>query len=192
MQNTELTYFPFLKKLSPLIPSPTFDSIFRDEKILLLQEQEYIPTVLNLINAARSSVRLMLYQIFYYKNETRKITNRFNHAILAAHARGATVRFITNRSFPKPLFHQYQNHALNQFARLGIQTAFLRDKRCLHAKTMVIDAQVIVLGSHNWSETSLKQNLEFSVAIRDKKTAQAFCNSFDVIWQEKVVMRDAK
>ena len=47
-----------------------------------------------------------------------------------------------------------------------------------HSKAIVIDEEVVILGSANWTESSLKRNWEASCLIRSKELAKQLLKDF--------------
>jgi phosphatidylserine/phosphatidylglycerophosphate/cardiolipin synthase-like enzyme len=53
-----------------------------------------------------------------------------------------------------------------------------REPRKLHAKTMIIDEGIVIVGSANWSENADSQNDENTLIIYDRFIANQFMQEF--------------
>jgi phosphatidylserine/phosphatidylglycerophosphate/cardiolipin synthase-like enzyme len=54
----------------------------------------------------------------------------------------------------------------------------------MHHKFMVIDGEIVVTGSYNWSAAAEERNDENLVVIRDRGVAGAFEREFERIWSQ--------
>jgi phosphatidylserine/phosphatidylglycerophosphate/cardiolipin synthase-like enzyme len=54
----------------------------------------------------------------------------------------------------------------------------------MHHKFMVIDGEIVVTGSYNWSAAAEERNDENLVVIRDRGVAEAFEREFERIWSQ--------
>ena len=59
----------------------------------------------------------------------------------------------------------------------------VRRRADMHHKFSVVDAEVVLTGSANWTETSLKKEANNLVVIRSRETAGAFAAEFTRLWQ---------
>lgn len=122
--------------------------------------------IIRLVDAARTSLVIETpYPAFDHK---------MRDAIIRASCRGVRVTIITN--------------SLKSTDRLAVYAAYQNDKRrlltagvrlyefcgdgCLHAKSMLIDDCVSLIGSHNFDSRSDHCNLEICVIIRDSDVAE--------------------
>jgi cardiolipin synthase len=87
--------------------------------------------------------------------------DEFVAAIERALARGVIVRLIVDRSIDDEM-----RVMLTGLATKGLEVGFSRTLY-VHAKLMVIDDRVAVVGSHNPTATSLDQNREVSMVVTD-------------------------
>jgi len=66
----------------------------------------------------------------------------------------------------------------------GIDIGYLPDNRCQHAKMLIIDRSMGIIGSHNWSPKSMTENFEVSVAIYHPGYLKDIQAHFDKIWEK--------
>jgi len=65
------------------------------------------------------------------------------------------------------------DEAAQRLATLGITVTWDDPKRTGHAKVVVIDGHLVVLGSHNWTRAALSTNREYALACDDPQLALA-------------------
>ena len=64
----------------------------------------------------------------------------------------------------------------------GAKVRYLEGRRIVHAKIILVDGVLLLAGSHNWSEGSLRRNFELSFLIRDNKIVKDVQNFFEREW----------
>jgi len=64
----------------------------------------------------------------------------------------------------------------------GLKVRFLPDGRCQHAKVLIVDNSLAIIGSHNWSPRSMVNNLEAAVVINDPGEVSEIKKYFERIW----------
>ena len=63
-------------------------------------------------------------------------------------------------------------HTANQLKKLGIHVAFDSNKTTTHAKIVVIDQHLCLLGSHNMTNSALGYNHETSLLVNSRELAK--------------------
>ncbi|MEM1518588.1 MAG: phospholipase D-like domain-containing protein, partial [Nitrososphaerota archaeon] len=54
----------------------------------------------------------------------------------------------------------------------------------MHHKFAVIDDEVVITGSYNWSAAAEDKNDENLVVLRDEEVAQLYRKEFERVWKE--------
>lgn len=67
----------------------------------------------------------------------------------------------------------------------GVPVFYDTPDRTTHCKFVVVDEEVTVVGSANWTYSGLRFNHEASVLIRSKEVSKAFKEAFDKIEVKK-------
>lgn len=95
-------------------------------------------------------------------------------ALVAAHRRGVDVRVILDQG------QRTEKYSSADFvSHAGIPT-FIDDKHAIaHNKIMVIDGEVIVTGSFNFTKSAEERNSENLLVIRDKNLAQKYEDNWE-------------
>ena len=90
-------------------------------------------------------------------------------ALVQAHKRGVKVEVILDRSRT-----EIENEQANFIAQNGVPT-FIDDKHTTaHNKLIIIDGNVVITGSFNFTDQSENENAENLLVIRDKGIADKF------------------
>jgi phosphatidylserine/phosphatidylglycerophosphate/cardiolipin synthase-like enzyme len=101
-----------------------------------------------------------------------------------AHEAGIQVRILLDRDRATD---PYRSTVINANAKAypethGVSCKFDREDRLLHSKYVLVDEDLVVLGSHNWSAGSYFLMDDLSVAVRSESLVQALRARFDTLW----------
>lgn len=105
--------------------------------------------------------------------------DRIAHEVLAAHARGVALRFITD--------NDKETDSGSDVARLraaGVPTAVDRTSAHMHHKFAIFDGQWLLNGSYNWTRSACAHNEENLVATNDATLLLQFQGAFEQLWRQ--------
>jgi len=101
--------------------------------------------------------------------------------LIAAHDRGLSVNVFTSGA------RNGKQSAARKLQESGIPVHLLSNGRSFHHKAIVIDDQLVIIGSHNWTLPALSESREISLAVRSAPLAfqmtQAIVSPFAAIWK---------
>ncbi len=124
--------------------------------------------IIPLIQAAKNSIKIVVFDWRWYPNEPGNPVQLFNHAVLTAKNRGVTIKVITNIK-----------EVVNLLNQQGCQAKYPESKQLVHAKIMIVDDKHLVIGSHNYTQSAFTMNREASVIIRDFSDIGPFLDFFN-------------
>lgn len=149
--------------------------------LVLLPNEEYFYRVYELMNRANSSIHVIMYVVKYDPEETaaRDPANALIAALKTAHDKGLDVKVIvddvTKSDYPETITYlKTQGIPVKLDPKSGITT---------HAKLVIIDGRIIIIGSHNWTESALLRNNEYSVSIHSSEVALEVERYFQNLWE---------
>ena len=124
--------------------------------------------ILSELKAAKTSV---LVQAYWFTSPT------IAKALVETHRRGVKVEAILDRSRT-----EIENEQADFIVQNGVPT-FIDDKHTTaHSKVFIIDGQVVISGSFNFTDQAEQENVENLLVIRDKTLADKFTAN----WKEHV------
>lgn len=143
-----------------------------NNQTLFTSQGPVVDTIERLLLEARFSVDAALY----------RITNpRLARALGQAQDRGIRVRMLVDRN-------KYQQTAVTRQIladnSLPFQAIYGRKKKGskLHHKFAVLDRQIVLTGSYNWTVDSEEKNFDHMLILRDPDLVVAYQQEFERLW----------
>ena len=122
---------------------------------------QYPKEIISRINSAQKNIYVFMYDWRWYKNDFSCEMSLINQALVRAVRRGVKVNAILN-----------SNEVIETLQSVGINAKKFNNKQLMHAKAVVIDEWVSIVGSHNFSESAMGLNLEISRVDEDETNAK--------------------
>jgi phosphatidylserine/phosphatidylglycerophosphate/cardiolipin synthase-like enzyme len=129
---------------------------------------EFPKKVIPLIDRAQKNLRIVVFDWRWYPNEPANPVSLFNQSIIRAHRRGVEVQVIANT-----------DDALKILRDLGIVAKRPATPKMIHAKMMIIDDDIVIIGSHNYTYNAFTMNHEISAIIRQGTNDAGFINFYN-------------
>ena len=129
------------------------------------------PEILRLLQQACHSIEI---ETPYFA-----ISKELKSILLDAARRGVHIRVLTNslESTDHPTVHAGFANERRWMLRAGIRIYELQGRNMLHAKSMVIDSRIAMVGSYNFDRLSESRNFEVALILTDCKFANQVSTS---------------
>lgn len=137
-------------------------------KIESVIAQEFPKKVVPLIQEARNSINIIVFDWRWYPDNIGSSAQIFNQAIIQAARRGVKVRVLTNCQSIINLLNQNK-----------ISAKKFHSKKLLHCKFMMIDDRHLITGSHNYTQSAFSANMELSVILKNLAEPDRFIKFFN-------------
>lgn len=137
----------------------------------LIVNGRYREQVVRLINGAKSSIDILMFEWKWYKKDVCCDATLINQAILRAKKRGVRIRGIVN--------HAKQ---MQELLEVGLTVRTNEAGTVLHSKCLIFDDKIVVMGSHNLTQNAMRSNIETSVIIHSENFAKEFGKYFESLW----------
>ena len=76
-----------------------------------------------------------------------------------------------------------KQESLDVLIALGFPREVFRFQPACHNKTIIVDGQVVMFGSHNWSNEGVKTNRDASLIFDDKEIAEYLSQVYEYDWE---------
>lgn len=127
--------------------------------------------VINWIEKANSSVFILIYSF---------TLDSIGDALVDAHNRNIDVKVV---------FEKSQISGYSEYQRLksnGVDVRNDTNSRSMHNKVMVVDGQVVLTGSFNWSANGEERNNENLIVVYGNHTANLYGEEFWKVWNTSI------
>lgn len=140
----------------------------------LVVDDEYTLAAIEMLDAAKSEVRLCAYAWRWYANEPEIGIQKLNTALYMLRERGVKVRALVDTEAMRLTFRD-----------LGFETRSVINTRMLHTKAISVDTSAILIGSHNLTKRANTDNYEASVMTGEFQVVDSFNRYFDAMWNTR-------
>jgi len=141
----------------------------------LLTPDNYVENTLNLIDSAQKSVWFQNQYITFRGNG-----EDFNEFKLLVMALKKKLRACDVRIICRDMMKQ---ESVDVLVALGFPRDVMRFQPACHNKTIIIDGETVMFGSHNWSNEGVKTNRDASLIFYDEEIAKYLAQVYDYDWR---------
>jgi len=139
---------------------------------LILTNEEYLPTLLKCIDEAKKEIFISIFS-FKAGEHKNSYPDRIAGHLARAVKRGVKVVVVLENTGKRSDELDIQNRRTGKLLEeKGINVYFDSPKQTTHTKLVVIDRRLILLGSHNFTQSALKYNNEISILLDSPDMAE--------------------
>ncbi|MFQ5863004.1 MAG: phospholipase D-like domain-containing protein [Candidatus Brocadiales bacterium] len=146
------------------------------DEVVPIIDRKYFPVVHEVMLNAKKSIICVMGMAQLSVNHPFGGESLLLRDLIGAKNRGLKVRMILEDN-PE----RNNKYAYNFLKDAGVAVAYDTEPVTTHSTFIVIDDELTILGSHNWTFGGLRINHEASVLIKSKEVAKAFSQAFEQI-----------
>lgn len=169
--------FIFFLLLSTFYPPPSIG--LPAEDIQLVTDAQYFEVAKKMIQEAKTSLRVMMFEMGYYEKHPNTPSNLLIKELIEAKKRGVKVEVILETREGDDRTTKRNRQTGKILSDGGVEVTYDPLFKTMHAKSMVSDGELVLIGSTNWVFSSLTSNNEVSVLIRSKEMARELVDYFN-------------
>ena len=169
----------FILSLLFFFHSPPYSLALPAEDVQLVTDAQYFQVAKKLIQEAKHSIQVMMFEMGYYEQHPNTPPNLLIKNLIDAKKRRVKVEVILEVREGEDRTSKRNRHTGKILAEGGVEVTYDPLFKTTHAKFMVVDRQLTLLGSTNWTYYALTSNNEASVLVRSKEVAQAMMDYFN-------------
>ncbi len=151
------------------------------EDLQLVTDAQYFQVARKIIQEAKSSIQVMMFEIGYYEKYPSTPSNLLVKELIHSKKRGVKVQVILEVREGKDRTTDRNRHTGKILSDGGVEVIYDPLFKTTHAKVMIVDGELTLLGSTNWTHYALTNNHEASVLIRSKEVAKALVDYFNQV-----------
>ena len=152
---------------------------------VILANENFLPALIKSIDEAQNEILISLFSFKAGKYKDSYPDQIASHLARAV-KRGVKVYIVLETSDKPSEELSMQNRKTGNFLqRRGITVFYDSPRRTTHTKLIVIDQKLVLLGSHNFTQSALKYNNEISVLLNNPELAANARRYILTIMQER-------
>ena len=151
------------------------------EDVQLVTDGQYFQVAKKMIQEAKSSIQVTMFEMGYYEKYPNTPSNLLIKELINAKKRGVKVEVVLEVKEGKDRTTERNRHTGKILSDGGVEVIYDSLFKTTHAKCMVVDGYLILLGSANWTYYALTNNNEVSVVIRSKEVAKGLVGYFNQV-----------
>jgi phosphatidylserine/phosphatidylglycerophosphate/cardiolipin synthase-like enzyme len=137
-------------------------------KVQTIIGSEFPKKVIPLIDQAKRSIEIIVFDWRWYPQNPGSTVQLFNQSLVRAARRKVKIRAIANN-----------NEIISTLTNVGIDAKKIISKKLVHSKLMIIDNRILIIGSHNYTQSAFQMNMETSLIIENDSTVERFLRFFN-------------
>jgi len=149
------------------------------EDVQLVTDVQYFEVAKKLIHEAKYSIQVMMFEMGYYDKYPNTPSNLLIKELMNATKRGVKVEVLLEVKEGEDRTAKRNRHTGKILSEGGVEVIYDPLFKTTHAKFMVVDGRLTLLGSTNWTYYALTSNNEVSVLIRSQELARAIIDYFN-------------
>lgn len=154
------------------------------EKVIKLSDDDYYYFLVNAIKKAKKKIYAVIFIVDPLKDpgsRIRKILDELSYA----RWRGLDVRLVVGHSDRTFVIDMCGRAAKKYCNSMNVPVKFSNpeDDSSLHSKYLVMDDNLVILGSHNWTNNDIFSSNEDSLALYSREVALDLSGEFYEIWE---------
>ena len=143
--------------------------------VIPITDRMYFTQVHDILKNSKKSIHMIVFEIKYYPTYQDSLENILVRDLIEAKKRGVDVKILVDGSFK-------ENSALDYLKKNGIDIRYDAENVTTHAKIIIVDNKIVIIGSTNWSYYSLEKNYEANVVLISELIADYFDRYFQRLW----------
>ncbi|MGM0568625.1 MAG: phospholipase D-like domain-containing protein, partial [Elusimicrobiota bacterium] len=147
-----------------------------------ISNRNYFPAVKEAIDNADNSIHMAMY-ILNLKEDVSSPVDDLVKSLIRAKERGVEVKVILDKNinFFTGELEERNKEAYKYLRENGIDVFYDDIYIYTHNKTLVIDEEIVIVGSTNWSNTALTQSNESAVLVHSPEIAKSIAGNLEEI-----------
>lgn len=157
----------------------------------LIFNDQYSQKVLKRLKKAKKKIWLTMYVMSYSKDKSYAIENKFAKVLADQYKKGLDVKVILDASHEwsskkrrfTSKFSKKNENVYKYLKSKGVPVRYDSTKQTMHSKSLILDNNLVIIGSTNWTYSALKRNVETSVLIHSKHQNRILSKAFLSLWK---------
>ncbi len=167
-------------------------------EVIDISGKKYFPAVKEALEKVEKSINLVMFTIETPLEGKNSKVSQLIDALIEAKNRGVDVEVVLDQNVDfvhrgHPSDWEVKIKSTRAYKRLkdaGIKVYYDEPARYTHAKTVIIDKRIVILGSTNWSESAFDNSIETDVLVNSTGLAEEILKYLKTIKIDESVERN--
>jgi phosphatidylserine/phosphatidylglycerophosphate/cardiolipin synthase-like enzyme len=146
-----------------------------------LKDNVFFSSAYHHVCSAREVLRISTFKIERSTSPQSRNLSMLLDAIIAEARVGLNVQLLIHWSPQKKGTPSTNIKVMREFQSAGVDVRFVVSRVC-HAKLIIVDSEIVLIGSHNLSTKSFTENFEVSVETDAVNVVSSAITSFDAVF----------
>jgi len=152
------------------------------DSIKVIRNEQFLAEAQGILGQAVQRVDICTYKFELSQRADARGLNSLINTLYALAAINVKIRVLLNTTSARSGLTKINEYAARELKQHGIDCRTLPDGRCQHAKILIVDRCLGIIGSHNWSPKSMTENFEVAVVLYHAGYLQSVVEHFEKIW----------
>ena len=149
------------------------------QDVQVVTDAQYFQVAKKMIQDAKTSIQVMVFEMRYYDEHPNSPSNLLIKELIDAKKRGVRVEVILEVREDEDRTTQANRRAGKILSEGGVEVIYDPLFKTTHAKLLIADGELSLLGSTNWTYHALTNNNEVCALIRSKEVAKELVDYFN-------------
>jgi len=151
------------------------------EDVQLVTDAQYFQVAKKMIQEAKRTIQVMMFEMGYYDKHPNTPSNLLIRELMDAKKRGVKVEVLLEVREGQDRTTERNRQTGKILSDGGVEVIYDPLFKTMHAKSIIVDGESVLLGSTNWTFFALTNNNEVSVLIRSKEVAKELIDYFNKV-----------
>jgi len=152
-------------------------------KVKIIKNEEFLRYARAILARAQKSVLIGTYKFELSERSDARELSKLVCILYDIASKRIPVKVLLNVTGRRSGLTRINERTGRILQKNGLQVRCLPDNRCQHAKFLIVDDSLAIIGSHNWSPKSVTENLEMSVMLNDLEEVSEIKRHFEKVWE---------
>ncbi|MGE3063703.1 MAG: phospholipase D-like domain-containing protein [bacterium] len=158
------------------------DSLLMTEvRAVMVNNRDYYFVTSGIFKDATKTIRGIMYDMKYYSGDDNDVMKLIDELVIAA-ARGVDVKIVLEQSDWNEDVSADNYETGAYLENYGIDVRYDPLTVTTHCKTFIVDTNLVLVGSTNWSYSAVSSNNEANVLLEGHEIAESFDSYFQTLW----------
>jgi phosphatidylserine/phosphatidylglycerophosphate/cardiolipin synthase-like enzyme len=149
------------------------------QDVQVVTDAQYFQVAKKMIQDAKTSIQVMIFEMRYYDEHPNSPSNLLIKELIDAKKRGVRVEVILEVREDEDRTTQANRRTGKILSEGGVEVIYDPLFKTTHAKLLIADGELSLLGSTNWTYHALTNNNEVCALIRSKEVAKELVDYFN-------------